>query len=152
MEQLDYKFHEKYTALKKRKLLDEGLERKREAELNELYDAMKDWVSELRKDNAELNEKLVEKQDELEKARQEFLEDIRTRDAEILKLKQLLDEKAEKNNSAATGFPCLAPEAVLENSTPLSPKRKTPFSHGKVKRVQLSEDVHHSSPAEEKSE
>jgi hypothetical protein len=74
------------------------------------------------------------------------------RDAEILKLKQLLDEKAEKNNSAATGFPCLAPEAVLENSTPLSPKRKTPFSHGKVKRVQLSEDVHHSSPAEEKSE
>lgn len=131
MEQLDYKFHEKYTALKKRKLLDEGLERKREAELNELYDAMKDWVSELRKDNAELNEKLVEKQDELEKARQEFLEDIRTRDAEILKLKQLLDEKAEKNNSTATGFPCLAPEAVLENSTPLSPKRKSPFSHGK---------------------
>jgi len=86
----------------KRKLLDEGMERKREAELKELYDgispgrtylragldlggamgmggrvlgeacsfspalifffllyaAMKDWVSDLNKDNAELNEKL----------------------------------------------------------------------------------------------
>ena len=88
----------------KRKLLDEGMERKREAELKELYDgispgrtylraglnlggvmgmggrvlgeacsfspaliffpfcfdvaAMKDWVSDLNKNNAELNEKL----------------------------------------------------------------------------------------------
>uniref|UniRef100_A0A804N207 Titan9 n=1 Tax=Zea mays TaxID=4577 RepID=A0A804N207_MAIZE len=152
MERFDSKFHEKYTVLKKRKLLDEGLERKREAELKELYDAMKDWVSELKKDNAELNDKLMEKQDELEKARQEFLEDILTRDTEILRLKQLLDEKAEKNNSTASGFHCLTPEAILENSTSMSPKRKTPLSHGKEKRVQLSENAPHSSPAKESQE
>jgi len=96
MERLDSKLHQKYTALKKRKLLDEGLERKREAELKELYDAMKDRISELEKDNDELNEKLADKEDELDKARQEFLEDIRTRDGEILRLKQLLDKKSEK--------------------------------------------------------
>ncbi|XP_008672279.1 uncharacterized protein [Zea mays] len=113
---------------------------------------MKDWVSELKKDNAELNDKLMEKQDELEKARQEFLEDILTRDTEILRLKQLLDEKAEKNNSTASGFHCLTPEAILENSTSMSPKRKTPLSHGKEKRVQLSENAPHSSPAKESQE
>ncbi|CAD6245784.1 unnamed protein product [Miscanthus lutarioriparius] len=152
MERLDSKFYQKYTALKKRKLLDEGLERKREAELKELYDAMKDWTSELKKDNDELKEKLVDKEDELEKARQEFLEDIRTRDSEILRLKQLLDEKAEKNNSTATGSPGLTPEAILEKSTPMLPKRKTPLSHGKVKRVQLIENAPHSSPTEESQE
>ncbi|CAD6232002.1 unnamed protein product [Miscanthus lutarioriparius] len=152
MERLDSKFHGKYTALKKRKLLDEGMERKREAELKELYDAMKDWISDLNKNNAELNEKLVEKQDELEKTRQEFLEDIHTRDSEILRLKQLLDEKAEKSNSKATGLLGRTPESILENSTPMSPKRKTPLSHGKVKRVQLSENAPHSSPTEESQE
>ncbi|OQU80783.1 hypothetical protein SORBI_3007G184100 [Sorghum bicolor] len=116
----------------KRKLLDEGLERKREAELKELYDAMKDRISELEKDNDELNEKLADKEDELDKARQEFLEDIRTRDGEILRLKQLLDKKSEKNNSTATGSPGLTPRAILENPTPMAPKSKTPLSHGKL--------------------
>jgi hypothetical protein len=74
------------------------------------------------------------------------------RDAEILRLKQLLDEKAEKNNSTASGFHCLTPEAILENSTSMSPKRKTPLSHGKEKRVQLSENAPHSSPAKESQE
>ncbi|KAG0524262.1 hypothetical protein BDA96_07G195700 [Sorghum bicolor] len=152
MERLDSKLHQKYTALKKRKLLDEGLERKREAELKELYDAMKDRISELEKDNDELNEKLADKEDELDKARQEFLEDIRTRDGEILRLKQLLDKKSEKNNSTATGSPGLTPRAILENPTPMAPKSKTPLSHGKVKRVQLIEIAPHSSPTEESQE
>ncbi|CAN6273289.1 unnamed protein product [Urochloa humidicola] len=73
---MERKFYDKYTALKKRKLLDEGLERKREAELKELYDALKDWVGGLEKDKEELSEKLANKEDELEKARQDFLEDI----------------------------------------------------------------------------
>jgi hypothetical protein len=74
------------------------------------------------------------------------------RDSEILRLKQLLDEKAEKSNSKATGLLGRTPESILENSTPMSPKRKTPLSHGKVKRVQLSENAPHSSPTEESQE
>ena len=74
------------------------------------------------------------------------------RDSEILRLKQLLDEKAEKSNSKSTGLVVRTPESILENSIPMSPKRKTPLSHGKVKRVQLSENAHHSSPAEEPQE
>jgi len=93
---MERKFYEKYTSLKKRKLLDEGLERKREEELKELYDAMKDWVRGLEKDKEELSELLADNEDELEKARQDFLADIRARDSEILRLKQLLDEKTEK--------------------------------------------------------
>lgn len=75
------------------------------------------------------------------------------RDSEILRLKQqFLDEMAEKNNSTATVSPDLAPEVILENSTPIVPKRKTPPSLSKVKRVQLSENALHSSPAEESQE
>ena len=74
------------------------------------------------------------------------------RDTEILRLKQLLDKKAEKNNSTATGSPGLTPEAILEKSTPMLPKRKTPLSHGKVKRVQLIENAPHSSPTEASQE
>jgi len=74
---MERKFYEKYTSLKKRKLLDEGLERKREEELKELYDAMKDWVRGLEKDKEELSELLADNEDELEKARQDFLADIR---------------------------------------------------------------------------
>jgi len=74
---MEWKFYEKYTSLKKRKLLNEGLERKREEELEELYNAMKDWVRGLEKDIEELSEKLADKEDEIEKARQDFLADIR---------------------------------------------------------------------------
>lgn len=149
MERLDSMFHQKYIRLKKQKLLDEGLEPKREAEYKELCDAMKDWICELKEDNDELNKKLVDKEDELEKARHEFLEDIRTRDSEILKLKQLLDEKTRKNNSTATVSSGRTTEAILDKSTPVSPKRTRPPSHGKVKRVQLVENAPHSSPTEE---
>jgi hypothetical protein len=74
------------------------------------------------------------------------------RDGEILRLKQLLDKKSEKNNSTATGSPGLTPRAILENPTPMAPKSKTPLSHGKVKRVQLIEIAPHSSPTEESQE
>ncbi|CAL4978375.1 unnamed protein product [Urochloa decumbens] len=135
---MERRFYDKYTALKKRKLLDEGLERKREAELKELYDALKDWVSGLEKDKEELSEKLANKEDELEKARQDFLEDIRARDSEILRLKKLLDEKTEKNNCTAPRSVDQTPGVIQENPTPVSPKRKTPQSNS-TKRVQLNE-------------
>ncbi|RLM55929.1 hypothetical protein C2845_PM10G19630 [Panicum miliaceum] len=138
---MERKFYEKYTSLKKRKLLDEGLEQKREEELKELYDAMKDWVRGLEKDKEELSEKLADKEDELEKARQDFLADIWARDSEILRLKQLLDEKTEKNNSTATRSVDQTPELVHENPTRMSPRRKTPQSNMKAKRVQLSEST-----------
>ncbi|CAN6244939.1 unnamed protein product [Urochloa humidicola] len=134
---MERKFYDKYTALKKRKLLDEGLERKREAELKELYDALKDWVSGLEKDKEELSEKLANKEDELEKARQDFLEDIGARDTEILRLKNLLDEKTEKNNCTAPRSVDQTPGVIQENPTPVSPKRKTPQSNN-TKRVQLN--------------
>ncbi|CAO2207852.1 unnamed protein product [Urochloa humidicola] len=135
---MERKFYEKYTTLKKRKLLDEGLERKREAELKELYDALKDWVSGLEKDKEELSEKLADKEDELEKARQDFLQDIRARDTGILRLKKLLDEKTEKNNCTATRSVDQTPGVIQENPIPVSPKRKTPQSNS-TKRVQLNE-------------
>ncbi|KAF8724191.1 hypothetical protein HU200_021210 [Digitaria exilis] len=174
---MERKFYEKYTALKKRKLLDEGLERKREAELKELLDgkdrplnlggimrgrvlgeermflilhfdfvfgfndtAMKDWVSGLEKDKEELSEKLADKEDELEKTRQDFLADIRARDSEILRLKQLLDEKIEKNNSTATQS-VKQTQVIQENPTRVSPRRKTPQSSSKAKRVLWSENT-----------
>nr|CAB3476855.1 unnamed protein product [Digitaria exilis] len=136
---MERKFYEKYTALK-RKLLDEGLERKREAELKELLDAMKDWVSGLEKDKEELSEKLADKEDELEKTRQDFLVDIRARDSEILRLKQLLDEKTEKNNSTATQSVEQA-QVIQENPTRVSPRRKTPQSSSKAKRVLWTENT-----------
>ncbi|KAG2608040.1 uncharacterized protein LOC120668505 isoform X2 [Panicum virgatum] len=138
---MERKFYEKYTSLKKRKLLDEGLEWKREEELKELYDAMKDWVRGLEKDKEELSELLADKEDELEKARQDFLADIRARDSEILRLKQLLDEKTEKNNSTATMYDHQTPEVIHENPTPMLPRRKTPESNFKAKRVQLSKST-----------
>ncbi|KAJ1283289.1 hypothetical protein BS78_03G117200 [Paspalum vaginatum] len=154
MERLDSKLYEKYTALKKRKLLDEGLQQKREAAHKELHDALKDRVSGLQKDKEELSEKLADKEDELEKARQDFLEDIRSRDSEILKLKQLLADMTEKNNSTVTGSADQTPEAILENPNPISPKRNTPLSDSNAKRVQLSENatVPHSIPDEESLE
>ncbi|CAL4976887.1 unnamed protein product [Urochloa decumbens] len=150
---MERKFYEKYSALKKRKLLDEGLERKREAELKELYDALKDCVSGLEKDKEELSEKLADKEDELEKARQDFLEDIRARDIEILRLKKLLDEKTDKNNCTATRSVDQTPGVIQENPTPVSPKRKTPQSNS-TKRVQLNERtvILHSSLEDESQE
>ncbi|RLM92358.1 hypothetical protein C2845_PM08G08470 [Panicum miliaceum] len=150
---MERKFYEKYTSLKKRKLLDEGLERKREQELKELYDAMKDWVRGLEKDKEELSEKLADKEDDLEKVRQDFLADIQTRDSEILRLKQLLDEKTEKNNSTARSVD-QTPEVIHENPTRMSPRRKTPQSNIRAKRVQLSENtaIPHSSLEEESQE
>ncbi|RCV23950.1 hypothetical protein SETIT_5G046100v2 [Setaria italica] len=151
---MERKFYEKYTALKKRKLLDEGLERKREEQLKELYDAMKDWVGGLEKDKEELSEKLADKEDELEKAREEFLEDLRAKDSEILRLKKLLDEQIEKNNSTATRSVDQTPEAIQANPTQMSPKRKTPQSNCNTKRVQLSENasIPHSSLEDESQE
>lgn len=151
MERLDSKFHEKYNALKKRKLIDEGLQQKREAAHKELHDAMKDMVSGLQKDKEELSEKLADKEDELEKARQDFLEDIKSRDSEILKLKQLMVEMTEKNNSTTAGSTDQAPEVIVENPNPTSPKRKTPQSDSKAERAQLRENatVLHTSPVEE---
>jgi len=76
------------------------------------------------------------------------------RDSEILRLKQLLDEKTEKNNSTATRSVDLTPEIIHENPTQISPRRKTPQSNIKAKRVQLSEStaIPHSSLEEESQE
>ncbi|CAO2162117.1 unnamed protein product [Urochloa humidicola] len=150
---MERKFYDKYTALKKRKLLDEGLERKREAELKELYDAFKECISGLEKDKEELSEKLANKEDELEQARQDFLEDIRARDTENMRLKKLLDEEAGKKNSADTRSVDQTPGVIQENPTRLSPTRKTPHSNS-TKRVQLNEPtvIPHSSLEEESQE
>ncbi|XP_062208428.1 uncharacterized protein LOC133909898 isoform X2 [Phragmites australis] len=139
MEKVHDMIYEKYNALKKRKLVDEVLEPKREAELKEFYDAMKEWVSDLQKEKEELYEKLGDKQDQLEKARMDYLEDIRAKDNEILRLKLLLAEKIDKNNSTATVSLNRTPEAIPENSTPILPAKKTPQSNSKAKRVRLSE-------------
>jgi hypothetical protein len=76
------------------------------------------------------------------------------RDSEILRLKQLLDEKTEKNNSTATRSVDQTPELVHENPTRMSPRRKTPQSNMKAKRVQLSEStvIPHSGLEEESQE
>ncbi|CAO2198326.1 unnamed protein product [Urochloa humidicola] len=147
---MERKFYDKYIALKKRKLLDEGAERKRESELKELYDVMKECISGLEKDKEELSEKLANKEDELEKARQDFLEDIRARDTENFRLKKLLDEKTVKNNSADTRSVDQTPGVIQENPTRVSPTRKTPQSNSS-KRVQLNEPtvIPHSSLEEE---
>jgi len=63
------------------------------------------------------------------------------RDSEILRLKQLLDEKTEKNNSTATMYDHQTPEVIHENPTPMLPRRKTPESNFKAKRVQLSKST-----------
>jgi hypothetical protein len=75
------------------------------------------------------------------------------RDSEILRLKQLLDEKTEKNNSTARSVD-QTPEVVHENPTRMSPRRKTPQSNIRAKRVQLSENtaIPHSSLEEESQE
>jgi len=49
--------------------------------------------------------------------------------------KQLLDEKTEKNNSMATRSVDFTPEIIHENPTQISPRRKTPQSNIKAKRV-----------------
>ncbi|WVZ90195.1 hypothetical protein U9M48_036521 [Paspalum notatum var. saurae] len=154
MERLNSKLYEKYNALKKRKLLNEGLRQKWEAAHKELHDAMKDRVSGLQKDKELLSEKLVDKEDELEKARQDFLEDIRSRDNEILKLKQFMADMTKKNNSTATGSVDRTLEAILENPNPIPPKRNAPQSDSNANRAQLSENatVHQSSPEEESPE
>ena len=79
---------------------------------------------------------------------------LTAKDSEILRLKQLLDEKTEKNNSTATRSVDLTPEIIHENPTQISPRRKTPQSNIKAKRVQLSEStaIPHSSLEEESQE
>lgn len=98
------------------------------------------------------------------------------RDSEILRLKRLLDEKTEKNNSTATQSVEQTPEVIQEirmsprrnnstatrstlkviqkNPTRMSPRRKTPQTNSKAKRVQLSENtaISHSSREEESQE
>nr|CAB3474319.1 unnamed protein product [Digitaria exilis] len=151
---MERKFYDKYNAFKKRKLLDEGLERKQEEERKELYDAMKDWISGLEKDKEELNQKLSDKEDELDKARHDLLADIRARDSEILRLKQLLDEKTKTGNCTAIRSVEQTPEVIWENPTRISPRRKTKQSNIKEKRVHLNENtaISHSSHEEESQE
>jgi len=52
-----------------------------------------------------------------------------------------LDEKTEKNNSMATRSVDFTPEIIHENPTQISPRRKTPQSNIKAKRVQLSGSI-----------
>jgi hypothetical protein len=76
------------------------------------------------------------------------------KDSEILRLKKLLDEQIEKNNSTATGSVDQTPEAIHEKPTEMSPRRKTPQSNINTKRVQLSENasIPHRSLEEESQE
>ncbi|KAF8748425.1 hypothetical protein HU200_012915 [Digitaria exilis] len=98
---------------------------------------MKDWISGLEKDKEELNQKLSDKEDELDKARHDLLADIRARDSEILRLKQLLDEKTKTGNCTAIRSVEQTPEVIWENPTRISPRRKTKQSNIKEKRVTL---------------
>ena len=79
---------------------------------------------------------------------------LTAKDSEILRLKQLLDEKTEKNNSTATKSMDQTPEAIHDNPTRISPRRKTPQSNIEAKRVQLSESnvIPHSSLEKESQE
>jgi hypothetical protein len=68
------------------------------------------------------------------------------KDSENLRLKKLLDEQIEKNNSTATGS--------VDHPIHMSPKRKSPVSNSNSKRVQLNENasIPHSGLEEESQE
>jgi len=62
--------------------------------------------------------------------------------------------RPKKNNSTATRYDHQTPEVIHKNPTPMSPRRKTPQSKIKAKRVQLSEStvIPHNSLEEESQE
>uniref|UniRef100_A0A0E0DZT0 Uncharacterized protein n=1 Tax=Oryza meridionalis TaxID=40149 RepID=A0A0E0DZT0_9ORYZ len=141
MEQLNAKLYHKYTALKKRKLLDEGLDQKRAADINELRQAMKDWVAELQSENERLVAKLTQKEQQLVEAHTLLLDETRKTNelnSEILKLQCLLAEKNDANH-IATGSPDATAEMTIENQTPISPAKKTPKSNSRERNIRSIE-------------
>uniref|UniRef100_A0A0A8YZF9 DUF7806 domain-containing protein n=1 Tax=Arundo donax TaxID=35708 RepID=A0A0A8YZF9_ARUDO len=81
----------------------------------------------------------MDKQDQLERALMDHHEDTRAKENEILRLKLLLAEKTDKNNSKATESVNRTPEDLPENSTPILPAKKIPQSNSRAKGVRLSE-------------
>ncbi|BAF19190.1 uncharacterized protein [Oryza sativa Japonica Group] len=141
MEQLNAKLYHRYTALKKRKLLDEGLDQKRAADINELRQAMKDWVAELQSENERLVAKLTQKEQQLVEAQTLLLDETRKTkelNSEILKLQCLLAEKNDANH-IATGSPDTTAEMTIENQTPISPAKKTPKSNSRERNIRSIE-------------
>uniref|UniRef100_A0A0E0JGY5 DUF7806 domain-containing protein n=1 Tax=Oryza punctata TaxID=4537 RepID=A0A0E0JGY5_ORYPU len=141
MEQLNAKLYDKYTALKKRKLLDEGLDQKRAADIKELQQAMKDWVAELQSENERLIAKLTQKEQQLVEAQTLLLDETRKTkelNSENLRLQCLLAEKNDANHTA-TGSPDRTTEMILENQTPISPVKKTPKSNSRERNMRSIE-------------
>ncbi|KAL6627697.1 hypothetical protein ACP70R_031423 [Stipagrostis hirtigluma subsp. patula] len=129
MEGLD---NNKYKKLKKRKLA-ESLDPKREEQFKKLFDALKDQLLEFEKHNERLQDELSNTQAELKKTREEFLENNKAKDKEILRLKHLLAEETEKNKSTAAGSPDATAQVIVQNPNPISPARKTPESNSTMK-------------------
>ncbi|EAZ10467.1 uncharacterized protein [Oryza sativa Japonica Group] len=141
MEQLNAKLYDKYTALKKRKLLDEGLDQKRAADIKELQQAMKDWVADLQGENERLIAKLTQKEQQLVEVQTLLLDETRKTkelNSEILKLQCLLAEKNDANH-IATGSPDTTAEMIIENQTPIPPAKKTPKSKSRERNIHFIE-------------
>ncbi|KAG8045195.1 hypothetical protein GUJ93_ZPchr0008g11402 [Zizania palustris] len=139
MEQLNAKLYDKYTALKKRKLLDEDLERKRDADIKELFQAMKDWASEVQSENEQLVAKLAQKEQQLAEVRTLLLDETQKTkelDSEILRLQCRLAEKNDANQPTATESPIdTTPETIIENQTLVSHAKKISVSNKKKKNI-----------------
>uniref|UniRef100_A0A0D9UZJ4 DUF7806 domain-containing protein n=1 Tax=Leersia perrieri TaxID=77586 RepID=A0A0D9UZJ4_9ORYZ len=140
MEQLNTKLYAKYTALKKRKLLDEGLDQKREADIREFHQAMKDLVGEHEIQIETLSSELTQKEQQLVESQKIILDQtlkINKLDSEILRLQCLLAEKNDASHHAAT--PDTTTEMITENQTPLSRANGTPKSNSKRKSMRSTE-------------
>ncbi|KAF0897850.1 hypothetical protein E2562_001577 [Oryza meyeriana var. granulata] len=142
MEQLNAKLYDKYKALKKRKLLDEGLDQKRSADIKELQQAMKDWVSELQSENERLIARLTQKEQQLVETQTLLLDKTRKIEelnSEMSRLQCLLAEKNDANHHTAIGSPDTAAEMILENQTPVSPAKNTPKSNIRERNMRSME-------------
>ncbi|XP_006644049.1 uncharacterized protein LOC102708379 [Oryza brachyantha] len=140
MEPLNAKLYDKYNALKKRKLLDEGLEQKRDADMKELHQALKDWISELQSENERLIAQLTQKEQQLVEAKTLLLDETRKTkelNSEILNLQCVLAEK--NDHHAASGSPATTTETILGNQTPISPTMKTAKSNSRKKNMRSIE-------------
>ncbi|KAK3159902.1 hypothetical protein QOZ80_1BG0052580 [Eleusine coracana subsp. coracana] len=140
MEKLDDQIYKKYTALKKKKLLDDELARKREADYKKLCDALKGWVKDLEEKNEELRQEMSDMLEEHKKMKENILDEIRARDKEIVRLHLLLTEKTDINNSTAAESLNRTPETPLKNLTPILASEE-PQSNNKAKSMQLSEEA-----------
>ncbi|KAL6849957.1 hypothetical protein ACP4OV_020584 [Aristida adscensionis] len=136
---------EKPRVLKRKLMRDEDLERKREAQLKELYDALKDHVSELQKEKEELHKMLRDTQAELRQIRNDFLEDMEAKDRKIMEmenevteLKLLLAGKDDKSKSVSERSRDTAADVDLQSPSPISTTRKTRMSREKGEKAVVS--------------